>query len=615
MKREAWQFYTAKELKPEGWLKRQLRLQAEGLNGNLDRVWKDVRDSAWIGGTAESWERVPYWLDGFIPLAYLLEDQDLIARAKGYIDGILAQQQEDGWICPCAEAERAHYDTWAVQLISKVLAVYYQCSGDERIPPALYRVLKNYYDLLASGRIRLFDWGKARWFETFLAMDQLYQQYPESWLVELAKLLREQGQDYNQVAERWKRPLNQWTFETHIVNLAMMLKSEAVSCDILGRPYTGEADRWNDLLKQYNGTPVELFTGDECLSGLSPIQGTELCAVVEQMYSYECLYAYTGDKKWAELLEVVAYNALPATISDDMWTHQYDQMSNQISCQRFPGKAIFRTNGPESHLFGLEPNFGCCTANFGQGWPKLALSAFLHQGDAILSGMPLPSHLRTEAGGRPVDIVLRTNYPFENQFTYEIHCQEGAAFPFLIRVPSFAKGARLNGQPVPSGQNASVEITGSTTLTLEYQTEPVLLERPHGLKSVRCGSLVFSLPIAYEKKMYEFQRDGVERKFPYCDYEYIGRSPWNYGFSSTRFEKEERQTASIPFSSEHPPVVLKAKVKQIDWGLEDGYETVCAKTPGSRAPGSAEQEVELYPYGCAKLRMTEMPLLDQESQA
>ena len=103
----------------------------------------------------------------------------------------------------------------------------------------------------------------------------------------------------------------------------MMLKSEAVSCDILGDKYADFADRFKLILKEYNGTPVGLFTGDECLSGISPIQGTELCAVAEQMYSYELLYAYTGDKKWAEELERLAFNALPATISDDMWTHQY----------------------------------------------------------------------------------------------------------------------------------------------------------------------------------------------------------------------------------------------------------------------------------------------------
>ena len=78
-------FYSSNELKPKGWLLQQLKIQAAGLSGNLDKVWRDVRDSGWLGGDAESWERFPYWLDGFIPLAYLLEDEDMISRAKYYV--------------------------------------------------------------------------------------------------------------------------------------------------------------------------------------------------------------------------------------------------------------------------------------------------------------------------------------------------------------------------------------------------------------------------------------------------------------------------------------------------------------------------------------------------
>lgn len=77
---------TARQIKPEGWLLRQLEIQAEGLSGHLDLVWPDIRESKWIGGDKEGWERVPYWLDGFIPLAYLLDDEDLKKRAKRYID-------------------------------------------------------------------------------------------------------------------------------------------------------------------------------------------------------------------------------------------------------------------------------------------------------------------------------------------------------------------------------------------------------------------------------------------------------------------------------------------------------------------------------------------------
>ena len=159
---KAWNLYTTNEIKPSGWLRRQLEIQANGLSGNLYKVWRDVRDSAWIGGQYSSWERVPYWLDGFIPLAYLLEDEEMIATAKRYVDGIIERQKPDGWICPCEDDARAKYDAWAVILISKTLTVYYDCSRDERIPDVIYKVMKNFYELLSAGTIKLFDWGQAR---------------------------------------------------------------------------------------------------------------------------------------------------------------------------------------------------------------------------------------------------------------------------------------------------------------------------------------------------------------------------------------------------------------------------------------------------------------------
>ena len=269
-----WNFFTSRELKPEGWIRRQLEIQAEGLNGNLDKVWRDVRDSAWIGGEAEGWERVPYWLDGFIPLAYLLENEDMIARAKRYVDAIISYQRPDGWICPCDQKDIPSYDTWAVQLISKVLVVYYECSGDERIPLVVYKVMKNYYELLSSKTIALFDWARSRWFESFVSLNFLYERYREDWILDLARILKEQGTDYASLTDLWKRPLAKWTFNTHIVNIAMMLKYEAISCDLLGEEYTDIAERLVTVLKEYNGTPVGTFTGDECLSGLSAIQGT-----------------------------------------------------------------------------------------------------------------------------------------------------------------------------------------------------------------------------------------------------------------------------------------------------------------------------------------------------
>lgn len=598
-----WNFYTSKELKPEGWLKRQLEIQAEGLSGNLHKIWPDIRDSAWVGGNCEGWERVPYWLDGFIPLAYLLQNEEMIATVKKYIDAIVSAQQDDGWICPCENGKREKYDTWATQLICKVLKVYYDCSGDERIPEVIYKVLKNYYELLKNGTIKLFGWGKFRWFETFISLNFLYEKYNEEWVRDLARIIKEQSFDYNTTTENWKKPSHVWQMNTHIVNMTMMLKSEAVSHDLLGEEYTDNAEKFRTILDKYNGTAFEGFTGDEVLSGIDPTKGTECCAIVEQMYSYEEIFAHTGDNKWAERLEVLAFNALPATISEDMWTHQYVQQVNQIACQKTMIMAPWSTNGPYAHTFGLEPNYGCCTANFNQGWPKFALSPFMHNENKIINAVMLPSVLNNNG----VTIKLETNYPFENKMHYYIDADKD--FDFVIRIPSFAKNLKVNGENTEAKDLEFSIKTGKTEIRLEFETIPYLKERPNNLYALQAGSLLFSVPIEYEKQMREYTKKGVERKSPYCDYEFIPKTPWNYGFADTDFEVVFNGISDIPFSQENPPVSIKANMQQINWGLKFPYRSIARKTPKSTEPISKVQEIELCPYGCARLRMTEMPIL------
>ena len=62
--------------------------------------WPDGGQSQWFGGSAEGWERAPYWLDGAIPLAWILDDKPLKERIKGYIDHIVKSQRADGWYAP-----------------------------------------------------------------------------------------------------------------------------------------------------------------------------------------------------------------------------------------------------------------------------------------------------------------------------------------------------------------------------------------------------------------------------------------------------------------------------------------------------------------------------------
>ena len=434
-------------VRPEGWLRRQLRLQAEGLSGHLDEFWPDVGQSQWFGGKAEGWERAPYWLDGVIPLAWLLGDKALQAKVKRYVDYIVAHQRPDGWYGPYPlDASAKPYDLWAILLANKVLVQYHEATGDAAVLQAVLRNLKA--TLEALDRTPLFNWGKFRWFEGLIPVYYVYERTGDAWLLDLARKLYTQGFNYLEFygGEDVTQPTPRrglWRFDKHVVNTGMALKAYALSWRLTRR----EAERafparMLEILDRYHGQVTGMFTGDESLAGKNPVQGTELCAVVEALYSLEHLISVTGDPAFADRLERIAFNALPARFAPDMWSHQYDQQVNQVQCTINPDH-MWTTNGPESNLYGLQPNYGCCTSNMHQGWPKFAAHLWMRAGEGIAATAYAPSSARFETQGANVRVTLATDYPFRETLKVAVTVDKAVRFPLVLRVPAWAVGATL----------------------------------------------------------------------------------------------------------------------------------------------------------------------------
>lgn len=601
------------QIHPQGWLRRQLEIQAEGLCGNLDLFWPDIRDSKWIGGTGDGWERVPYWLDGFIPLAYLLNNEDMKNRAKTYIDAILDRQQKDGWICPCTTEERSQYDIWSLFLVLKVLILYEDVTDDNRIEKAVYKALKSlerhidYYTL--NG------WAQMRWFECFLAIIWMYQRRPEEWLIELAVKLKSQGFDYKNLFDHfpYKNGVekNMWSLMSHGVNLAMALKSKALEYlfdkNIRTLEYT---DYMLEQLERYHGMVTGVFSSDECLAGKNPVQGTELCVVTEMMYSLEVLIAISGKGEYGDLLEKIAFNALPAALSPDMWSHQYDQQVNQINCIESENP-VFNTNKGDSNLFGLEPHYGCCTANFAQGWPKLVLSAIMQEDEGLYIISYVPNLIETTVKGTKVILEVQGDYPFQDQVTLVLKAEKAVEFSLKLRIPQYAYSAKINCDEVYMANPGEIFTLkkiweGENRIDIAFFTNVVFEHRPDNLVALRRGPLIFSLKIP--EKWVQVHKEEPGKEAPHCDYEVHANGEWRYGIADTYTEIRRHPVGRYPFSPENPPIELGVKCVRIDWKEENTY---AARKPASRQAKSAICMNTFIPYGCTNIRMTELPYIEE----
>lgn len=294
-----------------------------------------------------------------------------------------------------------------------------------------------------------------------------------------------------------------------------------------------------------------------------------------------------------------------------MWEHQYLQQTNQIWSKSM-NPSVFATDGSESNIFGLAPNYPCCTVNHGQGWPKFVSHAYLTSPDrstlyhALLSPTTVSTTL---SGNNAVTVIAQTNYPFSSTLTYSTSAS--SSFKFGVRVPTWVSSSTIKyGVDTTSLQTATANSAGYVVINVPGGSHSITVNIPmtiwtqsryNGAVSVYRGPLTYALDIGYSTTV--LNSYALSSK----DLEFDPTTPWQYAIdtSSLVYNGDASSLSQYVWSESGAPVSISASVCAINWGIV----TNSADAPPSSPVGctGARQSVKLLPYGSTRLRITEIP--------
>jgi DUF1680 family protein len=612
---------------PKGWLRHQLELEAQGMTGRMPEIskWCKFEGNAWAdpqGQGHSAWEELPYWLKGYGDLGYVLGDQDIITGARKWIDAVLASQEADGWFGPRANKTglKGKPDLWPHMVMCNVLESFYEFTGDERVVPFLTRYFK-WLNTRPGEDFGAGYWPRIRFGDNIESIYWLYDHTGEPWLLELAKRIHEN-------MENWTGGVHDW----HNVNLAQGFREPGVYYQ-QGREerfLRAAENNYQTIMGLYGQFPGGGFAGDEnCRPGYTdPRQGFETCGMVEFMHSFEMLMKISGNPLWADRCEDMAVNSLPAALTPDLKGLHYLTCANQPQLDKENKAPGVQNDGT---MFSYSPfeRYRCCQHNVSHGWPYYAEELWLATPDrGLCASLYAASEVTAKVGaGASVKVVEETDYPFGDTVTLKITAAQPVKFPLYLRIPRWCEAAsvEINGKAVQCAAKPLSYVrldrewkdgyTVSLRLPMEVRVQR--WEKNQNAASVSYGVLTFSLKIGER-----WQRCGGTDAWP--ELEVFPTTPWNYGLvldeknPAKSFEVVKRHQGPLPaqpFTPATAPIELRVPAKQIPAWKLDSLGLVGKLQPSPVKSDQPTETVTLIPMGAARLRITAFPVIGQGQDA
>ncbi|KAJ6612793.1 hypothetical protein B0H10DRAFT_2177315 [Mycena sp. CBHHK59/15] len=600
-------------IKPAGWLHDQLMVQTNGLAGHEHEFYNYVSQTDWTGGNSyySSLEEAgSYWFNAMVPNGILANNSAINAKTSAFLSYVLTHQDSTGWLGPEVGTTKPRY-LWGRYpfMFGAIQMAEYNSSLTTEVVSGLYKFVTLANAMLKSKNTGVEAWTQTRWEDFVITLQWLYDNHPngtasQAMLIDTMERLKWTGVPWEKVfskqyfpttaVENTPNPFN-LPLTWHGVNMAEGLKALPATYRFThNQSDLDTASQGWDLLFQYHGRPSGIYAADEYLAGLEAIRGTELCLVVETMFSGSYLYQVIGDPKFPDRVERIAYNALPGTLTGSMWSRQYLQQQNQIFAGNMSTNP-FPIDGPYSNVFGLEPNYPCCTVNHPQGWPKFITNAFVATPDmkslVHLYLGPFSTSVVLDSGNT-VTANVATLYPFSDTLTTTITAK--AAFTYYVRIPSWVVGGTIainNAAP-----KAVAPVNGLQAVTVSAGTTTFVLQLP--------------APITTVPRSQKVLKTNAQQPLA-VDLEFDAAANWQYAIDPTtlKFSSTPPAAGTLPspiFDSGLTPLKITATACLINWAI--AAPTFAASPPTNPSCTGPATTITLTPYGSTKLRISEFPV-------
>jgi len=629
-------------VRPKGWLKHQLDLMVEGMVGRLEEVSSFVNPdkTGWFGGDGQAWEEAPYWLRGYYPMAFLTGDKRCLGVAHRWIDGTIAGQEADGYFggsflkqWESRDGAITIPDIWPHMVMLDVFIQHHEATGDGRILPTLEKFFgwcrnlpdesflpetiwqRNCDDYFPTWRL---VWQALRSGDMLPHLYYLYNHTGESWLLELAR----------RFFHAIEPPAGEW-LDGHIVNFTQRFSYTGLYYQQSHRPYhLAQTEFW---YRQHNDTwgqqPRGIFGADECIrpGKIDPRQGFETCGMTEYPKSFYLLGRVTGDAVYADRTEDVLLNHFPASQTQDLKGVHYLTAAN---CPQLDAGDVHDfMNKCEQLSYSPGEVYRCCQHNVAMGWPWYAENLWQASADdGLVAWMYSACEVTAKVGGSAeVTIVETTNYPFAGSVKLTVKTAGRARFPLYLRVPRWCEGfsVRVNGKKVDSsvaggsylrierewhdGDTVEIDMSMRVSLTTWPRTGAVTVDRG---------------PLSYSVKIGEDWRKKPTSSNDWLEWEVFPTTPWNYGLvvkgePRECFEVIEQAgpLSAQPWTPDSAPIEIKTRAKQIpNWKLPK--DLTCPELqPSPIKSDQPEEEITMIPLGCARLRMSVLPTIEDSPDA